>query len=458
MKDNAFSQFPLSQELLDAVRAAGYDDPLPIQEKVIPAALEGRDIIGCSQTGSGKTAAFLIPIIEDLLEMPAAGRFRPRALVLAPTRELARQVATHFEMLAQFTRLRVAAIHGGAELGEQEKRFQEGVELIAATPGRLLEHLSRGGLRLSEVTYFVIDEADRMLDEGFLPEVRKVVDALPGRRQTMLFSATIPDGIEELAREILFRPERIQVGVVGPADRIVESFWPVPSAQKIELLQEVLKEQQGMEKVMVFVRTRAKARALTPLLRDLTGLATAELHAELTQQERQKALESFRRGELRLLVATDVASRGLDIPQVTHVVNFDVPNTPDDYIHRVGRTGRVDQPGVAITLVSPQELALSASIEEATRRRIPVQRLAGFRYDVPDDSGFVFRPTKHGAQPFRERTPEKPGSKQSPFTKSGELRKELREDTGDNRSRRNLKKRLERRLVRKKLPHQRRRR
>jgi ATP-dependent RNA helicase RhlE len=455
----SFKDFPLSGETLDGIHALGFEEPLPIQVEVIPAALEGRDIIGCSQTGSGKTAAYLIPIIEDLLEMQPATRFRPRVLVLTPTRELAQQVGTHFEALAQFTRLRGVVVHGGVDIHPQDRQLQEGAELLIATPGRLIEHLGRGGLKLNRIEYLVIDEADRMLDEGFLPELRTIIDTLPDRRQTMLFSATIPREMEQLARDILYRPQRIQIGIVGPAANIEESFWPVPEHQKTELLKQIIAQQEQVDKLMVFVRTRAKARSLTPELRELTGLPTAELHAELTQQERDAAMNAFRAGEIRLLVATDVAARGLDVPQVTHVVNYDVPNTPDDYIHRIGRTGRVDRPGVAITLVSPRELALSAAIEEILRRSVPTNRMTGFEYDVVEEPDLFRSPKKKSsARAFRDRKPTDPGGKKkSPFTKTGQLLPEFREDDQERKPKRNYKKRMEKRILRKKLPHQRKR-
>lgn len=460
----SFSDFPLSPETLDGLRAMNFERPLPIQEKVIPAALEGRDIVGCSQTGTGKTAAFVIPIMEGLLAMQPAGRYRPQALVLTPTRELAQQVCDHFEALAQFTRLRSAALYGGMEIHEQDRALGAGVELIVATPGRLLEHLSRGGLKFSAIEFLVLDEADRLLDSGFLPELREIVDALPDRRQTMLFSATTPPEMEQLARAILFRPERIQIGQVSTRETLEESLWPVPESQKIALLQDLfLKEAGELDKAMVFVRTRAKARTLTPMLREVFGLPTAELHAELSQAERNETLLAFRNGEIRLLVTTDVGARGLDIPQVSHVVNFDVPNTPDDYIHRVGRTGRVDRLGIAWTLVSPEDLTAAASIEAATRRRLPMRRLEGFPYDVPppDEKDFLASakaPRRHqgSARNFVDRRPVDPKSKKSPFTKSGQLAPEFRSpEDQDDRQRRKHRKRLEKRLLNKKLPHRR---
>lgn len=457
---SAFTDFPLRREILQGIEAAEYERPLPIQTETIPAVLEGQDVVARSQTGTGKTAAFLIPAMESLLDMTKAKSFRPLALVLLPTRELAAQVHDHFQRLAVNTRLRAALVIGGANPLEEEKHFQSGVEFLIATPGRLLDHLGRGGLKLSAIQMLVLDEADRMLDAGFLPEVRKIIDQLPADRQTLLFSATMPSEMERLAREILRSPKRIDVDAIAPRDTIQESFWPVPEHQKSELLKLIFAQQEEMEKTIVFVRTRQKARRLTAELRENLGFQAAELHAELPQEERSRTLENLRNGEIKLLVATDVASRGLDISGLSHVVNYDVPNTVDDYIHRVGRTGRVDRSGVAITLVSPAELALSLAIENSVRRKIPIQRIPGFAYEMPEDEEESFHLTQEAkkrtaARKFIQREFQK-GKKKKPFTKTGQLIPELREKDED-KPRRNYKKRMEKRILNKKLPHQRKR-
>lgn len=457
MRLPSFSDFALSKPTLDGVAAMGFVSPTAIQERVIPAVLEARDVVGCSQTGTGKTAAFLIPMIEGLHGLHKPAKFHPKALVLVPTRELAQQVAEHFRALAAETRLNCVVLHGGVDIGRQDLGLAEAPDVIVATPGRLLEHLDRGALKFRNLVYFVIDEADRLLDEGFLPDLRRIVDALPDRRQTMLFSATMPPEMDRLARSILNKPERVQVGLVAPREKIDDAFYPVPEHQKAALLQALLEKETGFEKVLVFVRTRAKAREIAPLLGQVTGLPTGELHAELTQAERNERMAAFREGTLRVLVATDVASRGLDIEAVSHVVNYDVPNTPDDYIHRVGRTARVERTGRAITLVAPAELALSVAIEEGVRRRIPTRRLEGFAYDMPDPSAAeqalrVTKKRRHAVRPFIDHAP-KDGKKKKPFTKSGQLIPEYR-DPQQEKPRRNAKKREQRRLLNKRLPHQ----
>lgn len=460
-----FDEFPLSGKTLNGIKAAGFETPLPIQVKVIPAALEMRDIVACAPTGTGKTAAFLIPIMEGLLEMkPRPVRFRPRALAVLPTRELAQQVGAHFRVLTSNTKLKAVVLHGGTEIGREEVSLNDNVDLLVATPGRLLDHLSRGGLKLSDLRYLVIDEADRLFDAGFLPELRRILDALPERRQTMLFSATMPPEMEQFARVILSDPERIQVGGIGTKDTIEESFWPVPDHQKIDLLKRVLSEETNLEKVLVFVRTRAKAHVYTSQLGEIAGLPAAELHSELSQTERTRTLEQFREGTVRLLVATDVAARGLDIQGVSHVINVDVPNTPDDYIHRAGRTGRLDRPGVAMTLVAPEELAIATAIEAAQRRRIPVKRVPGFPYDV-EPGGDVYTAPQTvvsrkttAAKPLKERKFSNVKKVESPFTKSGKLKQKHQDPAAEeDKPRRHGKKRAMRRAIKKKLPHQRKR-
>lgn len=452
----SFDQFPLSPPVLAGIAGAGYVAPLPIQKVAIPAVLEGEDVVGCAQTGMGKTAAFLIPLIEMLHDQPKVRRYRPRALVLAPTRELAVQVGEAFAVLASETALRAVVITGGVELGPQEVALGEGADLIVATPGRLREHLQRGGLRFGELQFLVIDEADRLLDAGFLPEVRAIVDTLPERRQTLLFSATMPPEMEQLARTILRHPKRLQIGLVEPKEAIEEEFYPVAEGQKGELFRALVAEQRDLGKLLVFVRTRARAAELTPVLRTLTGLATAQLHGDLLQEERRAALEEFRAGDIRVLVATDVASRGLDIEGVTHIINYDVPNTPEDYIHRVGRTARVDRSGVALTLVSTEERALAERIRAAVRRPIRTGRLAGFPYEFPGEEGATLLSPPPPRKPlsFHER-PAGEGKRPSPFTKGGGLKKSFarREEATENQ--RNRRKRIEKKAKRK-LPHKRR--
>ncbi|MCC6545549.1 DEAD/DEAH box helicase [Candidatus Sumerlaeota bacterium] len=454
-----FTDFAISPPTLEGIERAGFVTPTEIQQRVIPAALEGRDIIGCAQTGTGKTAAYLIPIIEGLGDMKPARRFHPRALVIVPTRELAQQAIEHFRALADESEVTAAAVFGGVDIGRQEHYFDEGIDVLVATPGRLLEHLERGALKLRDIAYFVIDEADRLLDTGFIADLRRIVDKLPERRQTMLFSATMPPEMERLARAILSEPERIQVGLVAPREKISEIFYPVIESQKAELLKEILSRESSLTKVIVFVRTRARAKELAPVLAAATGLPADELHADLTQPQRNAAVENFRTGKTRLLIATDVAARGLDIEAVSHVINYDVPNMPDDYIHRVGRTARLDREGSALTLVSPKELALSLAIEEAVRHPIRTQRLDGFAYQFPPDSEEpeILRPTESNtvAREFTERKPVQE-KREKPFTKGGQLRPKFK-DPDDRPPRRAEKKREGKKIMNKRLPHQRKR-
>ena len=375
--------------------------------------------------------------------------------MVLPTRELAQQVAEHFRGLASATKLRCVVVHGGVEIGRQDQALNDGAELCIATPGRLLDHLERGGLKFSDLQYFVVDEADRLFDKGFLPDLRRLVDQLPDRRQTLLFSATMPKEMERFAHSILREPERIEIGMVGPRETIREEFYPVPEHQKFDLLSRVLSEEKHLERVLVFVRTRAKAHDFMPRLARQTGLKAAELHSDLAQEERDRTVRAFREGEVQLLVATDVASRGLDIAGLSHVINFDVPNTPDDYIHRVGRTGRVDRTGVAITLVAPNELALATAIEADLRRRIPMTRIPGFGYDAEEETEQIQPMGKRGKAGSLQKRVYTKGKKESPFTKSGELKPEHRKKEFDKPPRRGEKKRLERRILSKKLPHQR---
>jgi ATP-dependent RNA helicase RhlE len=456
-----FHDFPLSSKLLAAVDDLGFDEVLPIQKQAIPLALERRDVVGCAPTGTGKTLAFLLPVMDGLLEMGRVKRFRPRALVLVPTRELAVQVGEVFAVLARHTELKCAVVYGGGEISTQEAAFQAGADAVVATPGRLLEHLSRGGLKFNELEYLVLDEADRMLDAGFLPELRRIIDALPERRQTLLFSATMPSEMEKFAREILSEPARVQIGLVAPKDTVEERAYPVVEEQKVALLQAILEREEQLEKAIVFVRTRARAKELPDVIRAATHLVVRELHAELPQSERLASLAAFRAGECRILVATDVASRGLDIEHVSHVINFDVPNTPDEYIHRIGRTGRVDRTGVAITLVAPAEQALYMSLENAVRRPIVTRRVEGFPYIFPEDvfsdaSGEPTQPRgKSVPRTFREKAPSEDGKKEKPFTRSGQLKRKFTEPA-EEEGRRNSRKRSEKRIRNKKLPHQRR--
>jgi ATP-dependent RNA helicase RhlE len=350
-----------------------------VQAVAIPVGLQGRDIMACAMTGSGKTAAFLLPILQRLSSKP---RGRTRALILSPTRELAAQTQEHLVALAQHTRLTGAAVFGGVGMGPQEAAFRRGVDIIAATPGRLLDHMSHDYAKLDSIEILVLDEADRMLDMGFLPDIRRVLRHLPNTpRQTLFFSATMPAPIVELSRELLQKPERINVErKQAPAHGITQAFYPVPSHLKVALLVELLRRDE-IGNAIVFCRTKHRANRLAEKL-EKHGLATARIHGNRSQAQRTQALAGFKDGTFRVLVATDIVARGIDVEALEHVVNFDVPNMPEDYIHRVGRTARADAVGDAYTFVTPEDAVEVRGIERALGRSIERRRLEGFDYNA----------------------------------------------------------------------------
>jgi ATP-dependent RNA helicase RhlE len=370
-----FKQFGLSPALNQGVQAMGYTDPTPIQLRAIPLLMEGKDVIGSAQTGTGKTAAFALPILHHLGE-PADG---PRALILEPTRELAAQVETAFRDLARFTRLRVAVVYGGVGYGAQLAALRTGVDVLVATPGRLLDHLERRAVRLDRVQFLVLDEADRMLDMGFLPDVRRIVERCPRKRQTALFSATIPPEIETLIQWAMRQPVTVEVGVRRrPAETVKHVIYPVSDYQKTDLLLALL-ERVNYDSVIIFCRTRERADHVAALLKRHQH-AVAVLHSNRTQMEREQALRGFRDGRYEVLVATDIAARGLDIANVSHVINYDVPQHPEDYVHRIGRTGRAEQAGDAFTLMVAEDMMHVQAIERFIGQKIPRVRLEGFEY------------------------------------------------------------------------------
>ncbi len=378
----AFSALKLHPTLLRGVEDLGFVRPTPIQSQAIPHALEGRDLLACAATGSGKTAAFLLPILHQLVDRP---RGTTRALVLAPTRELALQIVDDLNGLARFTGLKSAAIHGGVAMGPQERAFRRGAEVLVATPGRLLDHFQYDYATLSGLEYLVLDEADRMLDMGFLPDIRRVLRHVPKPKQTFFFSATMPASIEALTRQILRSPAKIALQRRGaPAKGVVQAAYPVPSSLKGSLLVELLKGRH-MNEALVFTRTKHRANRLAKLL-NRHGISAERIHGNRSQSQRTKALAGFKSGEFRVLVATDIAARGIDVEALGHVVNFDVPAVPDDYIHRVGRTARADATGEAFTLIAPEDEADFARIERAVGSKIPRVRLEGFAYEATADA------------------------------------------------------------------------
>ncbi|HEX2717667.1 MAG TPA: DEAD/DEAH box helicase, partial [Gemmatimonadaceae bacterium] len=353
-----FEALGLAPEIIEAVRARGYERPTPIQAEAIPVALKGRDLMGLAQTGTGKTAAFTLPLVHRLLGGPK----RTRALVLTPTRELAVQVEESVREYSAGSGLRAVAVFGGVPLEPQQKRLREGVEIVVATPGRLLDHLERQNVVLDDLEMLVLDEADRMLDMGFAPQINRIVAQVPAYRQTLLFSATMPPEVEALARKYLRRPRVIQIGRrSSAATTVTHAVYPVPRERKSELLVELLR-QAGSESVLVFTRTKHGADKVERAL-ERAGVRATAMHADKSQSQRMRALEQFRSGEIHVLVATDIAQRGLDISGITHVINYDVPQQPEDYVHRIGRTGRAASTGDAFTFMSPDEIAMVRSIE-----------------------------------------------------------------------------------------------
>ena len=371
-----FSQFGLHADLLRGVREMGFTRPTPIQADSIPPAIEGRDVLACAMTGSGKTAAFLLPILNQLL-----GKTRgvTRALVLTPTRELAAQIDEHARELAVHTPLSSAAVFGGVAMGPQEHAFRTGVDVLIATPGRLLDHFRFPYAALAKLEVLVLDEADRMLDMGFLPDIRRVLKHLPPRRQTLFFSATMPPPIAQLSREMLKNPFTVNIErQAAPAVGITQAVYPVAQNLKAPLLLELLKR-GDVKNVLVFTRTKHRANRLAETLAK-KGVACERIHGNRSQAQRTQALEGFKEGRYRVLVATDIAARGIDVEALSHVVNFDVPNVPEDYIHRVGRTARAEMTGDAFTFVSPEETTDLAAIERAIGKRLPRITVPGFDY------------------------------------------------------------------------------
>jgi ATP-dependent RNA helicase RhlE len=379
-----FSSFGLHPDLLRGVKELGFTRPTPIQTDAIPPAIEGRDVLACAMTGSGKTAAFVLPILQRLLARP---RGRTRALVLTPTRELAAQIEQHLSELAVHTPLSGAAIYGGVGMGPQEHALRSGVDVIIATPGRLLDHFKHDYARMDALEILVLDEADRMLDMGFLPDIKKVLKHLPAKRQTMLFSATMPAPILELARELQRHPATINLErKSAPAVGITQAVYPVREALKPTLFLELIRR-GDLKDVIVFTRTKHRANRLTEVL-EQGGVSVARIHGNRSQAQRTLALDGFKTGKFQVLVATDIVARGIDVEELSHVVNFDVPNVPDDYIHRVGRTARADATGDAFTFVAPEEEGDLRAIERAVGRTLPRITVTGFNYDQPPAERF----------------------------------------------------------------------
>ncbi len=377
-----FSTLKLHADLLRGIRELGFAKPTPIQDEAIPPAMAGRDVLACAMTGSGKTAAFLLPILHRLVDKP---RRTTRALILTPTRELAAQILEDFNALAVHTPLTGAAVYGGVGMGPQEHAFRSGADVIIATPGRLLDHFRSPYAKLAGLEYLVLDEADRMLDMGFLPDIRRILRHIPVRRQTMFFSATMPPPIATLAGEMLKNPVQINLQrQSAPAVGITQAVYPVSQDLKAALFVQLL-ERNILQEALVFTRTKHRANRLADYLVRHKIIA-ARIHGNRSQAQRTEALSGFKSGKYRVLVATDIAARGIDVEALSHVVNFDVPAVPDDYIHRVGRTGRAEATGDAFTFVSQAEEPDLRAIERAIGRSLPRVTLPDFDYHARPDT------------------------------------------------------------------------
>ena len=401
-----FEQFNLDSRLMQGIKVAGYETATPIQEAAIPAAVRGRDIIGTAQTGTGKTAAFVLPILNRLIESP---RGTPRALIVTPTRELAEQIYQVVRALSVGTKLRSATVYGGVTASRQIKALKEGVDVLVATPGRLLDLVQQRHARLERIEVLVIDEADRMFDMGFLPDLRRIIKAVPVQRQTMLFSATFPPEVELLAKQSLIDPQKIAMGISRPAHTVTHALYPVPSHLKSGLLLKLLK-QIDSDSVLVFTRTKHRADKLARQIAH-AGFHVTSLHSNRTQGQREQALRGFKSGHFRIMVATDIAARGLDIESISHVINYDMPDTADAYIHRIGRTGRAERTGDAFTLVTPEDNDMIRILERIMGHPLKREILPDFDYTLP-------APPRSGHERHEGNRPPRPAPTPTSFAKN----------------------------------------
>jgi ATP-dependent RNA helicase RhlE len=395
----SFEAFNLAPPLLDNITHLGYARATPIQAAAIPVVMEGRDVVGLAQTGTGKTAAFVLPILQRLLHGP----HRARALIIGPTRELAEQTHKAIQALGRHTGLHSATIYGGVGMRPQIDALRRGAEIVVACPGRLLDHIGQRTIDLSHVEVLVLDEADQMFDMGFLPDIRLILKHLPAKRQTLLFSATMPDAIRTLAREILRQPADIRVSNAAPVETVSHAIFPVSQHLKGSLLAALLR-QTGEGPVLVFTRTRHKAKRLgDQLARE--GFTATSIQGNLSQRQRQTAMDGFRSGRFRILVATDIAARGIDVSGISHVINFDMPDTTDTYIHRIGRTGRAAKTGDAFTLVTREDAELVRQIERVLKAKLERRYVEGFDYDAAAPAGSSGQDHDRRRHPQHQRHP-----------------------------------------------------
>lgn len=402
-----FKSFNLDPQIATGVEALGYKTPTPIQLQAIPPIMQGRDVMGLAQTGTGKTAAFVLPILQRLSKGP---RGHVRALILAPTRELAEQIHEAIGALGKQTGLRSITIYGGVGVHPQVSGLRRGVDIVVACPGRLLDHIAESTITLSALEVLVLDEADRMFDMGFLPDIRRILRHLPSQRQTLLFSATMPQDIRRLANDILRDPVTVQVGYTAPVGTVSHALYPVPQHLKTALLMELL-DHTDTESVLVFTRTKHRAKRVGEQLAKV-GYSVASLQGNLSQNRRQAALDGFREGKYQILIATDIAARGIDVAQISHVINYDMPDTADAYTHRIGRTGRAAKTGDAFTLTTREDEEMVRAIERVLGAKIERRMLQGFDYTqaAPARNTEFARPPR---EPQRRRTQPQPGPDKS---------------------------------------------
>ena len=385
-----FKEFGLDARIMRGIEAVGYTTPTPIQQQAIPVVLQGRDVLGLAQTGTGKTAAFMLPILQRLTRGPLR---RPRVLIVAPTRELAEQTNEAARDLGRFTKVRSVSIYGGVGKRPQLEALRRGVEIVVACPGRLLDHIGEGDIDLSGIEVLVLDEADRMCDMGFLPDIRRILKHLPARRQTLFFSATMPEDIRKLSRDILHDPVTVQIGMIAPAKTVSHALYPVPQKSKKGLLMAML-EQTATGRVLIFTRTKRRARFLAQDL-EKRGYRASALQGNMSQNKRQRSINGFRNGKYDILVATDIAARGIDVTEISHVINFDMPDTVDAYTHRIGRTGRAHLSGEAFTFAVAGDEPIVRDIEKLLGTSIERRRLPGFDYGgFSPENEFRTRPSQ----------------------------------------------------------------
>ncbi|HIF91688.1 MAG: DEAD/DEAH box helicase [Myxococcales bacterium] len=396
--ESGFDRFEFDSLLIDGLEAAGFRDPRPIQADTIPACLEGRDVMGLAQTGTGKTAAFALPILQRLLEEPGKG---PLALILAPTRELAIQIDAEIKLLAKFTKIETVTVFGGVSASSQIRTLRRRPEIVVGCPGRILDLLKQRQLDLSEVETLVLDEADHMFDMGFLPDIKRILAALPKDRQNLLFSATMPRAIRDLASGILDRPHVVELETVAPAERIEHALYPIPEGRKRDLLDRLLAE-DDCRTAIVFTRTKHRAKRLALQL-SKNGLRAVALQGNMSQGQRDRAMSGFRQGRFDILVATDIAARGLDVAGIDYVINFDPPSTPETYTHRIGRTGRSEESGKACTLVTREDSGWVRDTERVLGTPIPRKQLPGFEPEKLSTTGGGGQPNRSGSNRSRSR-------------------------------------------------------